>query len=967
MASSKKQKFFKRKKLISLLLSGISFSALTVLAASCGVANSQTDKTPSDSSKNPSIQPADDPNNGDNQPPQPKPQVFTSLDHGSINYDNSSYTKIASSYPGANDDYLYNGDPSQTPWTPQNGSIEGNFDSSAFKTPNPDLNTPQYNPNHNHFDIAVNQRDEIIASGFKLNPDSQPYKQRYNFWYNYQIGAIRKNTDISQSEPNDLAKAPQPLTIDKLQSIDSKIPGSFEKAEILKTAGSMDQADLQFNLDSLKHLLKNNEIGQNPSSFAWKLITLSNEIRLNKNSIISDNKTQQAINQEESQLRLFKTVPGGLTNVEFYVDNNDGINNDTGVIKLYVYYEQANAKKAFKIDLTPKLIGLKTNLDYIKTIADKTISLKWTYGGYNNSNPWSSRYQQIKSNIANWNSKAETEKTSPSFWNTYFTNNDSGRRLDNLQISGGTSWIVDRILSPLEQENPAADQEQYSFIMATNKHVADIGRFAGADPIVSGFNYNGFPDASGFATLSAWANSSFLPNLNNKYYAGRPVLTTDNFEQKYQDLPISEKEKADLLANWNDWKNNLIPKQNQKTQAALAKQKYWLANSGFDNFTWNRFSPANDDYSTVNNIPSSDIRTSGDNDSKANTDGYKYANQILYGDNIWNPVTNISVDYHKGNTEWRSSSQTMKSTYDINEFNFTSESPSWLVESRNNFIKSIIYAPSETIGHIDRNAGAQVGFNGGGVKRETNVGTYTNQLIGSDLMLLKMTFKSSDLKRDWKPLYDILHKDRKTQESWFNAMSATPRTDDRTATYVAGYPGASSLNGINRIFSYRVSNNTSTYTMDPTYGDSGTGSSIQMYYEKYNKDIWDKYYKEYAIGGKYNPGWNNFPFDEIFSNENTGLWRTVALAGTVFIQSGDTANPGNSGSMVIDANFNNFGILNAFSKIGGSDHSLVQSFVGLDPYSKSNVLSLGRMNIRLELEQILKDPKNPIKTFNLNS
>ncbi|WP_027119631.1 hypothetical protein [[Mycoplasma] testudinis] len=45
----------------------------------------------------------------------------------------------------------------------------------------------------------------------------------------------------------------------------------------------------------------------------------------------------------------------------------------------------------------------------------------------------------------------------------------------------------------------------------------------------------------------------------------------------------------------------------------------------------------------------------------------------------------------------------------------------------------------------------------------------------------------------------------------------------------------------------------------------------------------------------------------------------------------------------------------------------VSDFLGQDPYSRSNVLSSGRMNIRLELEEVLKKSKTPIIALNLNS
>ncbi|WP_027119526.1 hypothetical protein [[Mycoplasma] testudinis] len=609
--------------------------------------------------------------------------------------------------------------------------------------------------------------------------------------------------------------------------------------------------------------------------------------------------------------------------------------------------------------------------DFIKKIADRTISLQWSYAGFSDNN-WKAHYDIIKRNVNIWNTdpSVASSKNSPFFWNTYFVSNDQSGRNFSLPkfTSGGTAWIVDRIFNtPEEQAHPDTPQNEYSFIMATNKHVANIADRAGANPIAYGTHNNAFPDVQQYIDFNVWA-TLWLQGLNRQYYHGQTTLTPSNFEQMYQTIPgASDSDKQGLINNWNDWKNKFIPQNQTKVQNALNKEKSWLANSGFDDFVWQRFSPQNDDYTNVSNVPSSDVRAAG-KVTPAEQAGYKYQNQILYGDDTaWNPVTNINVDYYKGITEWKSKTA-MRQTYNINDFNFTPDQPSWLIQSRQKFLDSIIYAPTETIGHIYRGASSSAQGNligGPGLRRETQQDMYTNHLMGADLAFMKMTFNATDLARDWKPLYDVLHEKSPEQQKWFaGAVSATPRTDDRTTTYVAGYPATDSTNGVNRIFSYRVANNTSAFSMDPGYSDSGTGNVLQAYYIKYDPALWNEYYEPYSYGGKYNHNYHQFPTDPVVSNKDVGLWMSTSYGVSTFIQSGDSANPGNSGSMVIDANFNNFGILFAFGPIGGTDHTLINSFVGLDPYSKSNVLPSGRSNARLELAKILRDEK--ISTFNIS-
>ncbi|PAK21038.1 hypothetical protein CJJ23_04190, partial [Mycoplasmopsis agassizii] len=92
---------------------------------------------------------------------------------------------------------------------------------------------------------------------------------------------------------------------------------------------------------------------------------------------------------------------------------------------------------------------------------------------------------------------------------------------------------------------------------------------------------------------------------------------------------------------------------------------------------------------------------------------------------------------------------------------------------------------------------------------------------------------------------------------------------------------------------------------------------------------------------------------------------STVLSATESLYSGDHANPGNSGSMVVDANFKNYGILYAFiPNLPGGARTSVHHLIQHDPYARSNVLENQRPNVRLELIEILK--KKGIKTLNLN-
>ncbi|PAK21040.1 hypothetical protein CJJ23_04200 [Mycoplasmopsis agassizii] len=388
-------------------------------------------------------------------------------------------TEVNSDLPITND-YLFdssttvNSQRKSNVWTTQNGSIKGKNNWRDFQRPIPELDAPEWNPNKNIFSSAKEQRDEILANNFKLNPN-QSFNQSYNFWYNQKIIANRNYLNMAGNGTNldNVAEAPQPLKPEQA---------------VKDRAVEMNQSDLKFDLNSLKHLVNNNEMGQNPKMFGWKLITLSDEIRLNKKSILSDHIFENDLKDFDKNLKLFQKVASDISNIKFYAD---AISNKTGTMTLYVTYKKGNEDKAFKIDLDKTNVDLKNDYDYIKFLNDRSVSLTWSYAGWFSENDdyqddknetWKIVKSRLDRNIKNW--KTVPEKDKPNNLNKYFGTDEQGlnfstsnRRSNPTGVfaSGGTAWVVDKIVDDNLPEG------QHAFVMATNKHVLDIGKLAGTE------------------------------------------------------------------------------------------------------------------------------------------------------------------------------------------------------------------------------------------------------------------------------------------------------------------------------------------------------------------------------------------------------------------------------------------------------------------------------------------------------
>ncbi|WP_371246711.1 hypothetical protein ACA758_01940 [Mycoplasmopsis agassizii] len=782
-------------------------------------------------------------------------------------------TELNSGLPTAND-YLFDSSTTvasqrkSNVWTTQNGSIKGKNNWRDFQRPIPELDSPEWNPNKNTFNSAKEQRDEILANNFKLNPN-QSFSQTYNFWYNQKIISNRNYLSIAGSGTNldNVAEAPQPLKPEQA---------------VKDRAVEMEQSDLKFNLNSLKHLVNNNEMGQNPKMFGWKLITLSDEIRLNKKSILSDHIFENDLKDQDKNLKLFQEVANDISNIKFYAD---AISNKTGTMTLYVTYKKGTEDKAFKIDLDKTNVDLKNDYDYIKFLNDRSVSLTWSYAGWFSENDkydddindtWKGVKSRLDRNIKNFKTLPERDK--PHNLNKYFGTDVQGlnfstsnRRSNPTGVfaSGGTAWVVDKIV------DDSLPEGQHAFVMATNKHVLDIGKLAGTE---IWYGYPGY---------------QFSSNASN-------------------------------------------PK-------AINKQNSWLKNSGFYSFTWTRYETS--DYSKTSHIPSTDLIPKNGGQPESEKWNYAYKEQLVSGNskNSNNVVNFTSPMFKDGDAR--------------TILNATDDEPTWLTETRKNFINSIIYMPQYTIGHIAKNSGAQVDKNiGGGIKREEQNSDYTYQIMGPDLVLVKMVFKDSDLQKNWPALYEILQKPEDEQKSWFKALDLNPRTDDRTNSYMAGYPAANIKDGTKRIFSWRAADKSATSSMRDSFVTLGTSSSVQKFFRDWDADTYEKYYAPFDVNGRYNPDKSvDFPNSTYISNEKNGLYTSTVLSATESLYSGDHANPGNSGSMVVDANFNNYGILYAFiPNLPGGSRTSVHHLIQHDPYARSNVLENQRPNIRLELIEILK-------------
>ncbi|PAF55180.1 proline-rich domain-containing protein [Mycoplasmopsis agassizii] len=843
-------------------------------------------------------------------------------------------TEISSSYPEEND-YLFDlsaksdSKTRSSEWKAQNGGMVGKLKGEDFLKPIANLDAPEWNPNKNTFNSAKEQRDELLQNKFEMNP-RQVFSSSYNFWYNQKIIANRNFAEITSGSTNldNVASAPQPLK---------------PSEEIKNKAVNMNSSDLKLNLESLKYLVNNNEMGQNPKMLGWKLITLSDDIRLNKKSVLSDHIFENELTEQEKNLKLFQGNATDVSNVKFYADE---ISNKTGTMTLYVTYKKGTADKAFKIDLDKTNVDLKNDYDYIKFLNDRSVSLSWSYGGwFSESDEWNDEvndtWKGVKSrldkNIKTFHELPQTVQSQKV--GSYFGRNPGALGYSNEFSSGGTAWVVDKII------DETLPKGQHAFVVATNKHVLDIGQIAGTEKAYGflGFQFTG--NVFKQDPIEKWAK-------NHPYYKDYEGINEKNYETMLANDP-----QKDVKIQTFKGRLEFIKRTDENSRKAMNKTNSWLRNSGFYSFTWTRYET--DDYSKTNHIASSDLVPKNGYDSEPYSEeaGYPYRDQIVT--NHWKfPARNV-VGF---------SNPMFKDGDKRKQLNATDNDPTWITDTRRKFIDSIIYLPQYTLGHVYRTSGEQAnsGF-GGGLKREETYGEYTHSLLGPDLVLVKMVFNDEDLRQGWPALYQTLQKSEEEQKKWFKALDLNPRTDDRTNSYMAGYPATNIANGIRRIFSYRAADKSATSSMRSTFVVSGTGNNAQKFFRDWDADIYNKYYAPFDVGGKYNEkNFEDYPTSKQISNEKNGLYTITALSATETLYSGDHANPGNSGSMVVDANFRNYGILYAFIPgMGGGPRTAVHNLVQLDPYARSNVLDNQRPNVRLELIEILK--KKGIKTLNLNS
>ncbi|WP_371246308.1 proline-rich domain-containing protein [Mycoplasmopsis agassizii] len=801
-------------------------------------------------------------------------------------------------------------------WTTQNDSIKGRVNDTDFQKAIPNLDAPEWNPNQNKYSQALKQRDELIKNGFEINPDSY-FEQSYNFWYNQKFIAWRSLSKIASLNP------PKNMNLDLIASAPQLLKPT---QEVKGSAVEMNNSEFKLNLNSLKYLVTHNEMGQNPKMLAWKLLTLSDDIRMNQKSILSDHIYLNNVSEVEKTYKLFEQVDSDISDIMFYAEN---IDNKAGTMTLYVTYKKGAQDKSFKIDLNKANVDLKNDYDYIKHINDRTVSLNWSYGGWLSENDdWDDDKNQTWENIkAKFDSNIEGFKTlKPDIkiqkYSSWFGQNDtSGVKFNQSLATGGTAWVVDKIIDPNLPEG------QHAFIIATNKHVLDIGMIAGTTTsrFIMGYVFEN-SKLSPEVDLATWAK--YFNWYEDKY----ANLNDSNYEELLKDYPDRIKlAKNRLEENKKNRPNN---------KKIFNKQNSWLRNSGFSSFTWNRFET--DDYSKTDPISSSALSNPTSEQGKQ------------------------SPTYQRQDMEVVGFQKPMFLDNNYTQLNATDQSPSWLTDTRKNFINSIIYMPQYTAGHIYRSGDEQASvILGGGMKREEDQFTYTYQLAGPDLVLLKMVFKDSDLKAAWPALYNILQKPEAEQKAWFNTLDLDPRTDDRTNSYVAGYPGLQGENG--RILSYRSSDRTATSSLRESFVTSGVSNVIaQSFFRDWDKETWDKYYAPYDVGGRYNElNSVNYPTSKHVSNPENGLYTTTTKTATESLYSGEKVNAGNSGSMVVDANFKNYAIVFSYlPELQGGDRTSAHHFVQHDPYARSNVLENERPNVRLELIEMLK--KKNIKTLNLN-
>lgn len=804
-------------------------------------------------------------------------------------------------------------------WKPQNGAFSGRKSDADYYSANSEAIVPEYNPHNHVFNSANEQKQELIANNKIINPKTA-YKQSYNLFINEKQIAKRNFADLGQQSVDSLASMPQLLA-----------PSDDLKNNI------QESTSVTLNNDALRYLVNNNNIGQNAKSFAWKLLTLSDQVRNNTSSIVSDH--IENLTQLEQNLKLFNN-PKGLTieNVKFYSAET---NNKTGIIDLYISFtESGNPRKIHQV-LNKQNIDLKNDYDFIKYINDRTFQLDFSYGGYyTESDDLQEGFKNAKKNRldpayewykTHFKQYMSTNQTRKAMTNSALSTYSSWKGLSKIGGLGGTAWLVDRIM------DPNLKSDEYAFVVATNRHVINAAHFLGVDD-----NDRAFPNS--------FSSFEITKNLDQYY------LDSVNEERKAKNLELATKENWERVLTESQkgfYRSKLeqMEKAKEINRKRMNKQKSYIKNSGFINFEWKRFDT--NDFSTTDPVSSEAIRN-----GSVLTDA-KYSKQITNG-YASHPIVNIHKDFLNKETD---------------KYNIDDNNPLWLQQSRQGYLDSVIYFPTFSAGHMANNNPIQTMQKefAGRAFREQDYNTYTYNFAGLDLALVKMVFKAEDLKRDWKVLYELMQKPIEEQKAFFGkTLAQKPRVDERTNSYIVGYPSAKQNEGGSRVWSYRVVEKGATTSLrDSGLVFAGVGKDTLPAVIKFDQEYWDKYYAPYVAGGIFNKldefnGSKSYPVDPDISNPQDGMYDLALLTATETYHSGDHANPGNSGSMVIDANFNNYGIVHAYIEnwtIGS--RTVVINFVTQDPYARSNIIPNSQPNVRLETIALLD--KYKISTLVLNN
>lgn len=835
----------------------------------------------------------------------------------------------------------YNTNKKQHKWSPQEGAFQGINEIKDFFQIKSNLDEPDFNPNENKFTSAIKQRDDIFRSKGNLNLKWDNYQHNYNFFKNRKEIAARDALIIMKhnfTNPNDgngsngdeFSRAPQPL----------KPP-----VELLNFA---DAKHSQLNLDSLKYLLQNNEIGQNAEMFAWKLITLSDEIRNNILSIMSDNIQYKNMTDREKNMYLFlvdETNPN-ISNVEFFAKKIDNI---SGVIELVIKYKENNIDVKSSLTLNFDNIELKNDAYFIEYINNRSFQLDWGYLGYiQDDDPDDPDTTWDAYKYANGFERLKNLKPELRENNSYLSEvgsllgNPPRRGSNKINMikrwSGGTAWLVDRIIDENEKKSG-----NYSFIVATNKHVMDIAKYTGVQ--IYGDDNTYFPGVDSIKVAQAYLEL-VQENYNEHHPNAKITITSENYNQY-----LTEKEKLTYLE-----KVNSVQKIKERNKKTLFRQKYYLRNSGFSYFKWKHFET--NDYSTLSPVSTQEINAGSHAIKNIQT------KKQLTIDIEAHDVVNLTSHPVKNLDDWMKNKQNVQI-----EPNFNYKEPTFLIESRKNFAKSLIYTPRFTLGHTIQKNDVQVmpelqPF----FKREAQQGNWTSESMGPDMIFMKMTFNIEDLKKSWKWLYNLLMKDNieEQKQAFYKLVSQESRTDDRVNSYLAGYPSL----GSDRVFSYRTPKNSVSFSArDRQFVLSGFGNNTKPVWRPWDQEYWEKHIEKYTQkGNEFDLAINGelkWPYNKIISNPNNGIYERHIMNSTESFMSGDHANPGNSGSMIIDANLINYGIVFAFTEHEKElGKTRVAHFMQQDPYARSTFFKNEKPNFGKDLQRELK--RMNINTLVLN-